>query len=197
MIVWVYLFFIKTLESPFLTFLPRSCLMSLKRRVYHCGKSEKGRKLLPETTRIAKESQTLEKKDLIWMTPCAMSVWWKLPLLHNWNRVTADPLKDIALRAGVTASSCQRDCTNFSLPAREQSWVSGHQHFVLKKILCTVHSVVVAKYSLSILSEQRRDDAVRKSTGIGGGLGKTVMAKLQKITAPRGRTVCFCHQQCL
>lgn len=134
MIVWVYLLLIKTSESPFLTFLPRSCLVSLKRRVYHCGKSVRGRKLLPETTRIAKESRTLQKEDLMWMMRCAVSVWWKLPWLHNGNRVTADPLKDVALRAGVAASSlCQRDCANFSVTRKRAELSQWPSAFCLEK----------------------------------------------------------------
>jgi len=61
----------------------------------------------------------------------------------------------------------------------------------LKEIPCTVHFVVAAKYSLSALSEQCRDDAIGKSTGRGGGLGKPMMQNHSKLLACKGGPLAF------
>lgn len=51
------------------------------------------------------------------------SIWWKLPLLHNWKRDCLSPQGRYAnricwLRADVTASSCKRDCTDFLVTSK-------------------------------------------------------------------------------
>lgn len=47
--------------------------------------------------------------------------------------MTADPLKDVALRAGEAASSCQRDCANFSVTRKRAELSQWPSAFCLEK----------------------------------------------------------------